>query len=1089
MNQKVRRTHSRAKTPIYLVSLIVALGPTHASWSADDHSFILQDTAHSVNPELGGVGLNTIFTYDDTLEVAVSSSQRLANALAGSGARVDAFSYGLDIGGFNDHSYFVFSISLTPDGRKQALPKTALDAEPADEAEADLFWVKDVPTTSRAWQTHLKAADENNSSVTPPSFMSVSESLGLTGKYGTPKGVPTGVSNVAAYDLLPPIFASDDIYFSIDVPALGFHPADILRLDTAGVISLFRSRASLSLSQDDNIDGLALNLKGIGCPLGPVAWYSLTRDSQSLTTFSLSAADLFVFFPPAVQAPSLPDQLHMTAESLGLRGVLGVQSADADIDSIAHTDPTGELPLPVREVPGAVLATPDTVGRGSYAILASGFPAGLGTSSEQGTQPSPNLGIPGPGDSVTGAVRGRGGPGGNFEFYDAFRIEIPSPVVGVTNLTAVVSGDQVTLAWTLPVAYTAIEVWTVGLAGVQVLAGNSTGFVTIVLPGVYTFEVRGLAGTQRSVAAFVTVSVEPAPSLLAALAPPERLDVAINGFDAMASWLNPVDYLDVEVALDGVPLAAAGPQSAGTNTSISLSGLPAGLHRLTVRGVVSLLGQDMPTVTAAHEALVLAPFVGELIQGTTFPGTVVSGVGVDEDFVFVADQTGGAFRYDRIDLTLPPLFLSSPSPGGVMTTGLAVLGTNLFWIIQNQIWMTDLSGLAPIFVAQLQFPGLPGDAGDATFDEFGTLWVADRQNGRLTRHDPFSGLPLGEQIPHPQGGGFVSAIAQRDDGAFEVAHHDGSGEFWVTAIGSNGVPIAGVALPGVDPRGMAWVGNGQRGVPALYVSDATSGLLLEIAAFAPLPVPALRDCHESSFGVLRSTGASGLAIPDPGTLVDTVAFVGTGAVAADVDVVLSLHHELPSDLRVTLESPQGTVVTLCERPGGTYDVSAQTFVLDRRVDDARGSGFNDGFGTRLVDGPGALRDFNGEPVDGAWTLRVIDNEVSKTGQLISWQLSVCDVSLAQPAEFIRGDANADGQIDISDPIAVLSSLFGAPALQLPCADSADANDSGTVNIADAITLLSFLFQGSPAQLPSPFPDCGGDPTSDTLGCGVITTCL
>jgi PKD repeat protein len=81
--------------------------------------------------------------------------------------------------------------------------------------------------------------------------------------------------------------------------------------------------------------------------------------------------------------------------------------------------------------------------------------------------------------------------------------------------------------------------------------------------------------------------------------------------------------------------------------------------------------------------------------------------------------------------------------------------------------------------------------------------------------------------------------------------------------------------------------------------------------------------------------------------------------------------------------------------------------------------------------------------------------------------------------FRRGDANADGKVDISDAIAILGYLFGGgdgPA----CLDAADANDDGKVDISDAIYLLAHLFLGGPAP-PAPGPiACGGDPTDDNL---------
>ncbi len=82
-------------------------------------------------------------------------------------------------------------------------------------------------------------------------------------------------------------------------------------------------------------------------------------------------------------------------------------------------------------------------------------------------------------------------------------------------------------------------------------------------------------------------------------------------------------------------------------------------------------------------------------------------------------------------------------------------------------------------------------------------------------------------------------------------------------------------------------------------------------------------------------------------------------------------------------------------------------------------------------------------------------------------------------EFIRGDANDDTEIDISDPLRILGFLFiglDSP----PCLTAADADDDGALQINDAVILLGFLFQGGPAPA-APFPEAGLDPTPD-LGC-------
>jgi len=82
--------------------------------------------------------------------------------------------------------------------------------------------------------------------------------------------------------------------------------------------------------------------------------------------------------------------------------------------------------------------------------------------------------------------------------------------------------------------------------------------------------------------------------------------------------------------------------------------------------------------------------------------------------------------------------------------------------------------------------------------------------------------------------------------------------------------------------------------------------------------------------------------------------------------------------------------------------------------------------------------------------------------------------------FLRGDANMDGQRDISDPVHVLRYLFGSvPGLR--CMDAADANDDGVLNVADAIALLAHLF-GNAGPLPEPMNAPGTDPTPDPLDC-------
>jgi Zn-dependent M28 family amino/carboxypeptidase len=64
--------------------------------------------------------------------------------------------------------------------------------------------------------------------------------------------------------------------------------------------------------------------------------------------------------------------------------------------------------------------------------------------------------------------------------------------------------------------------------------------------------------------------------------------------------------------------------------------------------------------------------------------------------------------------------------------------------------------------------------------------------------------------------------------------------------------------------------------------------------------------------------------------------------------------------------------------------------------------------------------------------------------------------LADP--FIKGDANSDALINLSDAIYILNYLFKSGLAPDPL-DAGDANCDGTVNLSDAIYLLNYLFKG------------------------------
>jgi len=90
-------------------------------------------------------------------------------------------------------------------------------------------------------------------------------------------------------------------------------------------------------------------------------------------------------------------------------------------------------------------------------------------------------------------------------------------------------------------------------------------------------------------------------------------------------------------------------------------------------------------------------------------------------------------------------------------------------------------------------------------------------------------------------------------------------------------------------------------------------------------------------------------------------------------------------------------------------------------------------------------------------------------------------------DFIRGDANSDGNVTISDVTRTLAWLFlggGEPE----CVNSADSDDNGYFpNITDGVTTLNTLFLGNLPHL-SPFPAPGPDPTKKATAL-VLSSCF
>ena len=104
-------------------------------------------------------------------------------------------------------------------------------------------------------------------------------------------------------------------------------------------------------------------------------------------------------------------------------------------------------------------------------------------------------------------------------------------------------------------------------------------------------------------------------------------------------------------------------------------------------------------------------------------------------------------------------------------------------------------------------------------------------------------------------------------------------------------------------------------------------------------------------------------------------------------------------------------------------------------------------------------------------IRNIDGQISN-----QWSISI----LPPAPQFIRGDSNLDGLVNISDGVKIVRHLFaGVP---VNCQAALDVNDDGGINLTDAIFVLNFLYRGGAAPT-APYPRQGRDVSDvDELGC-------
>ena len=147
---------------------------------------------------------------------------------------------------------------------------------------------------------------------------------------------------------------------------------------------------------------------------------------------------------------------------------------------------------------------------------------------------------------------------------------------------------------------------------------------------------------------------------------------------------------------------------------------------------------------------------------------------------------------------------------------------------------------------------------------------------------------------------------------------------------------------------------------------------LSVADVAPGDVGKLNGWElEATLGeqsAVELEDAPGLSIPDDdATGIERALSVTATGMVGDVAVGVDITHTYLGDLEVSLESPTGTTVKLHQRTGGSADSLLASYVAATT--------------------PG-LATLRGQPMQGAWRLKVADRDRVDMGKLNRWSLRI-----------------------------------------------------------------------------------------------------
>ncbi len=203
-------------------------------------------------------------------------------------------------------------------------------------------------------------------------------------------------------------------------------------------------------------------------------------------------------------------------------------------------------------------------------------------------------------------------------------------------------------------------------------------------------------------------------------------------------------------------------------------------------------------------------------------------------------------------------------------------------------------------------------------------------------------------------------------------------------------------------------------------------------------------------------------IPDNGTEVSIPIFyiADDNEVVESIEVDLTMSHEWVGDLLIRLRAPDGTVITLLDRPGipstgfpGPFGCGGRDIACS----------FSDSASipaesvcsttqTPVISGPVIpsmpMETFVGLPAAGFWQLLISDHSAYDTGVVIQACLSI------ETTAVCVADLNEDGELDFIDISAFVSAFGSADPI-------ADLNNDGQHDFIDISSFVAAFTAGCP----------------------------